>query len=205
MKMKFKMVLFCLLIIGLVGCSTIPETEDVTAEDTSLYIEKANFNKEENDLIKLVCNSTLYIFSYHLDDKVSSANIIVYEMVDGEWTVFSRLDDIEIIESESKFAVGFDDLGEELRFSILGNGSRGYTVERELDLSDLNNISSVYDAHTEIKYGEEILIATQAFLAEGVNSVRGLNRSSFGLDDYNNEDFVKVYAMTIVFNKKAGV
>ena len=153
--MKKLLVLALLLALLLTGCG---------AEKKGMQIEKAKLTRAEENLARLLGtahgNELLYDFS--VDENVESLQINAYELIDGQWQLFSGGGGLALNAKSGRIALSFEKLGEGLRTAIqTGDDVSASEFKSAEPLENPGSISMMACDRSAIEYDVEIPIALQ--------------------------------------------
>lgn len=198
MKAKF-LAMLMLLALALSGCSA--------EAAPAMYIEPAQLTEEEEAVAKLLgADMDQHLFDVVLDGAAKKVSIRTYELVDGQWEMFSGGGGLALKEGskEGRIALGFQDLRKSLREAV-SFGSDFFAVTHnapeENPPEDLGRTTSFLANRTEIVYDREIPVAVQINTAK--NEVSSYDPEYFFQPEkYEKLGYEHVYALTVTFSQE---
>lgn len=198
--MKRVFMWFALLALVLGGCSA-------KADTPSMYIQPAELTEEEESIAKLLgADTDQHLFDVVLDGTAKKVSVCAYELVDGQWELFSGAAGIALAEDvtqKGRMAFGFEDLRgdfrEALQFEESFSAVSWHGPEEEEE--GMSRTTSFLSNRTEIVYEQQIPIAVQINTTK--NEVSSYDPEYFFQpEEYAKFGYEHVYALTVTFSRE---
>lgn len=167
-----------------------------------MYIGKASFTQEEEEMIELLVGELSYpIFEFNVDDSVKSMKTTIYQLRRGKWKTISEGTRI-IGSGASRIAFKFDDIANGVEIKLQNSKSRGSNAYMPIDHMDYGKMRrrvEILNNNKEVVYDQEIPLVIQLYSSKN-------RMNAYDVEDfYNhpNDEVDEAYAITILFSKQS--
>lgn len=200
--MKRVFMWFALLVLVLGGCSA-------KADTPSMYIQPAELTEEEESIAKLLgADTDQHLFDVVLDGTAKKVSLCAYELIDGQWELFSGGGGMSLKEDEQtgRMAFGFHDLRKDFREAVqfeknFSAVSWEAPEDEEEDPEGMSKTTALLSNRTEIVYEQEIPLAVQINTTK--NEVSSYDPEYFFQpEEYAKFGYEHVYALTVTFSRE---
>ena len=174
-----------------------------------MYIEPAQLTEEEEAIAKLLgADTEQHLFDVVLDGTAKKVSVRTYELIDGQWELFSGGGRMSLEDSErtGRMAFGFHDLREDFREAVqfekdFSAVSWHGPEEKEEEPEGMSQATAFLSNRTEIVYEQEIPIAVQINTTK--NEVSSYDPEYFFQpEEYEKVGYEHVYALTVMFSRE---
>lgn len=198
--MKKVLALFALLALVLGGCS---------ADTPAMYIQPAELTEEEESIAKLLgADTDQHLFDVVLDGTAKKVSVRTYELIDGQWELFSGGGRTSLEEGErtGRMAFVFNNLRGDFREAV--QFEKGFSAvswhgpeEKEEEPEGMSKTTALLSNRTEIVYEQEIPLAVQINTTK--NEVSSYDPEYFFQpEEYAKFGYEHVYALTVTFSRE---
>ena len=195
MNRRIPLLLLCLVLL----CSCTP-----FSASPAMYIEPAQLNQQEAAIAKLLgAGSDHLLFDFKTDERVQSARVQVYELLDGAWEPLQG-DGFAWTGKQGRLALGFEVVPDSLRVAIQHGehySATTYTASERLDTANTSRSTVRLAGRTELSYNQEVPLVIQTFTDRAEHRSYA-PESYFTPEVFASGGFTHVYAITLRFSQQ---